>query len=322
VVRTLRGLLAKPAADAFLNGAIFAGRVQRVSHAGASAWRATPRPADTLSDIVLSLFVTDILSNRQRYDADLSVCDTCGRVGFETRSLVRTGCQEHPPASKPGSDSRATQPMHDARALGSRTADDEVNAVATAWSNELCDRLREWSAWPVVGHVELAPGFLGDSLGGHVDRHTIRIGVGVTAVEALAAWRLTDEGQIVERALRYANNALLQVAPAPLGTVPLDAEWYHALTAGEPIALLGAASDVLQIVRACRRTPVGGLLSPCSARGRPGVVVALSGPGPGCTISVRVSLRETAREVTVSIAVGVRSPSGGLLRRVDLALTT
>ena len=113
VVGTLRGLVAEPTTDAFLNGAIFAGRVRRVTQGGTSSWRPTPQPTDGLSDVVLSLFVTDILSHRDLYDCDLMVCRVCGRIAFEPNARVRTACHEHPPACAFEDDSRDTLPAID-----------------------------------------------------------------------------------------------------------------------------------------------------------------------------------------------------------------
>ncbi len=95
VVVTLRGLLSGD--DRFLKGAIFAGRVRR--DARASAWLARPAETDVLSDIILSLFVADILAYREYHENSLCVCDVCGRVSYNPRVTTRGGCCDHLPGS-------------------------------------------------------------------------------------------------------------------------------------------------------------------------------------------------------------------------------
>lgn len=90
-VMTLRGLLSGD--DGFLKGAIFKGRVQR--DAKASSWLSRPRETDLLSDIVLSLFASDILAYREFHEDNLCVCDVCGRISYNPRSTSRGGCAEH-----------------------------------------------------------------------------------------------------------------------------------------------------------------------------------------------------------------------------------
>ena len=93
VILTLRGLLAKPCDDRFLQAAIFARRVERVD----GAWRAQSRDADLLSDMVLSLFAADVLSYRDFYEQSLCLCDVCGRVSFNPAATTRAGCADHVP---------------------------------------------------------------------------------------------------------------------------------------------------------------------------------------------------------------------------------
>jgi hypothetical protein len=92
---TLSGLVASPVDDRFLAAAIFAGRVERTSGEHGSTWRSTPKATDRLSDVVLSLFAADALSNREEYDACLCVCDVCGRITFRPDALARTRCDLH-----------------------------------------------------------------------------------------------------------------------------------------------------------------------------------------------------------------------------------
>lgn len=99
VVITLRGLLARPADDRFLQAAIFAGRVKRVRN----EWLAEAKPGDALSDIVLSLFAVDVLSYREFHEQNLCVCDVCGRISYNPATTTRAGCSEHIPASGPPS---------------------------------------------------------------------------------------------------------------------------------------------------------------------------------------------------------------------------
>jgi len=95
VVRTLQGLLQTPPDESFIETAITSERVQSVDPNGTGLWIAKPRRDDALSDIVLSLFVADILSNRLLYAQNLCVCSTCGRLSFRARTMPRTACREH-----------------------------------------------------------------------------------------------------------------------------------------------------------------------------------------------------------------------------------
>ena len=95
VIVTLRGLLASPADDRFLQAAIFAGRVRRPQ----SEWLAEPRDTDALSDIVLSLFAIDVLSHREFHEQNLCVCDVCGRISYNPKATSRAGCADHVPAT-------------------------------------------------------------------------------------------------------------------------------------------------------------------------------------------------------------------------------
>jgi hypothetical protein len=95
VVRTLRGLLARPQDDAFIARALYEQRVQRETRSGGVVW--VPRPAadDRLSTLLLLVFIVDILGNRESYDSRLSICDECDRLSFVERRTARVGCSEH-----------------------------------------------------------------------------------------------------------------------------------------------------------------------------------------------------------------------------------
>jgi hypothetical protein len=93
VIVTIRGLLAQPCDDRFLHAAIFARRVERVR----GAWQAGPGDADLLSDVVLSLFVADVLGHRGFYEQNLCVCDVCGRISWNPGATTRAGCGDHVP---------------------------------------------------------------------------------------------------------------------------------------------------------------------------------------------------------------------------------
>lgn len=96
VIVTLRGLLASPADDRFLQAAIFADRVRRVK----GTWTARPRDIDVLSDVVLSLFAVDVLSHRAFHEQNLCVCDVCGRISYAPAVTGRKGCGEHVPSTE------------------------------------------------------------------------------------------------------------------------------------------------------------------------------------------------------------------------------
>ncbi|MFO0757013.1 MAG: hypothetical protein U0359_11000 [Byssovorax sp.] len=92
VVLALRGLIAVPMDDRFLNAAIFNNRVKRETVGQSSSWSPQPKPTDNLSDIVLCLFAADILSHRETYERGLCVCETCGRVWFDPTTRERRTC--------------------------------------------------------------------------------------------------------------------------------------------------------------------------------------------------------------------------------------
>jgi hypothetical protein len=92
VVAALRGIIATPSEDRFLRGAIFLGSTRRQG----SRWVARPAANALLSDVVLSLFAAAILSDRSAYERELCVCSACGRVSFDARPQMRTGCARHP----------------------------------------------------------------------------------------------------------------------------------------------------------------------------------------------------------------------------------
>jgi hypothetical protein len=93
VAAHLRGLVAIPAEDRFLQTAIFAGKVRRRR----GQWCAEPAEGEALGDVVLSLFVADALAHREFYDQHLCVCDRCERVSFNPAGTTRTGCADHRP---------------------------------------------------------------------------------------------------------------------------------------------------------------------------------------------------------------------------------
>ncbi|UQA59357.1 hypothetical protein [Polyangium aurulentum] len=97
VIGQLRGLVMSPPDDRFLSAAIFAGRVRRVMNGKDMIWVPRPRPHDALSDVVLSLFVADVLRRREFYAANLCICDTCGRVRFDEDPRMRRACFDHVP---------------------------------------------------------------------------------------------------------------------------------------------------------------------------------------------------------------------------------
>jgi len=92
VVGKLRGLLQTPPDDRFLSAAIFAGMVRRILVEHSMAWVPRPRPHDILSDVIVCLFVSDILSRREFYSQNLCICDSCGRVRFNPDPNLRRAC--------------------------------------------------------------------------------------------------------------------------------------------------------------------------------------------------------------------------------------
>lgn len=97
VIRVLRAFIATPPEDGFLKSAIYSGRVQRRRVDERAAWVARPSDSDSLSEIVLSLFVADILTHREFHEAMLCICDVCGRMSFDPVKTTRSRCAAHPP---------------------------------------------------------------------------------------------------------------------------------------------------------------------------------------------------------------------------------
>lgn len=77
----------------FLRAALYSARVRWSVVDGRSTWLPAPRESDRLSDVVLSLFAAEILSDAELYRSHMTVCAGCGRVAFtqETRPLS-AGC--------------------------------------------------------------------------------------------------------------------------------------------------------------------------------------------------------------------------------------
>ena len=96
VLIALRGMLATPPDDRFVNGALYTGRVQRGrGAAGPSEWLPTLDEGGSLSQWVLALFAADALTDRPAYEVALGVCDACGLVGFAWPTRARSRCPAH-----------------------------------------------------------------------------------------------------------------------------------------------------------------------------------------------------------------------------------
>ncbi|KYF81587.1 hypothetical protein BE11_24245 [Sorangium cellulosum] len=77
----------------FLRAALYSARVRWTVVGGRSGWLPAPRESDLLSDIVLSLFAAEILSDADLYRSHMTVCTGCGRVAFTQEARPRSaGC--------------------------------------------------------------------------------------------------------------------------------------------------------------------------------------------------------------------------------------
>jgi hypothetical protein len=315
IVHTMSGLVVVPSVDAFLNAAIFSGRVRRVSAGGQSGWRATPEPHHTLSDIVLSMLVADILAHREVYDANLAVCATCGKISFDAARYGRARCGEHAFGSKERPISE-TMP----RVVEPAAADDEIDALHEAWSGELLQALRTDTGWSSVGSVDVvAPSSL-DTFDRYTDEQRIRLCAARCATEVVTSWRGTTEGRFIERAVLHVNDELLDRVPASEHLEWLDASWYEEFDETRPIALLGSSEDLRHVLLANRGSAVAARLRPCPAHVQPGVAVAVSGADVACTIVAALSFYSSPADVSITTLVDVRATPGGTLRRVDLSV--
>jgi hypothetical protein len=71
-----------------MTAAIFTGRVRRAPVGESMTWVPRPRNDDSLSDVIMSLFVSDILTRREFYEQNLCICRLCGRVRFDTSAAI------------------------------------------------------------------------------------------------------------------------------------------------------------------------------------------------------------------------------------------
>jgi hypothetical protein len=88
IIGHLRGLLRTPSEDRFMTAAIFSRRVRRASIGEWTGWTPHPRNDDKLSDVITTLFVSDILKRREFYEQNLCICLHCGRVRFDTTVAI------------------------------------------------------------------------------------------------------------------------------------------------------------------------------------------------------------------------------------------
>lgn len=96
VVKTLRGLLSTPQSDGFIAKALYKSKVRRPERGESAKWVPVPASSDTFGELMLLVFLVDILSYRDSYDSRLSICDSCDRITFVERRGVRFGCPQHP----------------------------------------------------------------------------------------------------------------------------------------------------------------------------------------------------------------------------------
>jgi hypothetical protein len=97
VVSTIEGFLSVRGDDRFLIRAIREGRVVRRRTGKDGAWGLRASTNAMLSDVVLGLFAVEILSDRERLERSLCVCEHCGRIWVEEDARSRRACYEHPP---------------------------------------------------------------------------------------------------------------------------------------------------------------------------------------------------------------------------------
>jgi hypothetical protein len=98
VLAALRGLLAEPSDDSFVQAALDAGRVRRATNGEErDRWSVRLTPLAAMSEQVLALFAADLLEDRAAYDEALTVCDLCEVVGFDAEGLdvPRRRCTWH-----------------------------------------------------------------------------------------------------------------------------------------------------------------------------------------------------------------------------------
>ncbi|WP_437676053.1 hypothetical protein [Sorangium sp. So ce131] len=93
VTNVLLDFVAPDPGGRFRRAALYSARVRWCVVGDRSGWLPAPGENDFLSDIVLSLFAAEILSNAEIYQRHMTVCVGCGRVAFaqDARPLT-AGC--------------------------------------------------------------------------------------------------------------------------------------------------------------------------------------------------------------------------------------
>ncbi len=196
----------------------------------------------------------------------------------------------------------------------------ELETIALSWTEELGRALQQRSAWSHLGSVEIVEHTGAATLGGVIDRRLIKAEPGKPVREVLERWRGTSEGRIVDRMIVAANTMLLKRLPSMRVAEPFGPEWLRDFEAKGPIVVLGAAADLVHVVRIFRDTPLGARIRPCAADCKSGSLVAVTGEGLSTTMVCMVSLSATPQGLHVVSVVDNKSRTNVKLARADAFL--
>jgi hypothetical protein len=207
---------------------------------------------------------------------------------------------------------------------------EEIAAVGDAWSEELARALRERSAWAHLGRVEVVQHRGTSTLGGYIDRKSVVLGGGSLAAN-LDAWRRTNEGRVIDRAVVAANMLLHSRLPSPARIMGLQETWLDVADGATPvdaagvqgkIVALGVATDLVVLTRASLGSPARPRLHACAIEGAGGVVNVVTGAGAHCTMVAMVSMAPGPDGLLHVIAVlDVKTRGQSKLTRIDVKLT-
>ncbi|UQA55068.1 hypothetical protein [Polyangium aurulentum] len=199
-------------------------------------------------------------------------------------------------------------------------AQGELETIAVSWTEELGRALQTRTAWSHLGNVDIVEHTGAATLGGVIDRRLIKAEPGKPLREVLERWRGSSEGRIVDRMVVAANTMLLKRLPPMRASEPFGPDWLRDFEAKGPIVVLGAAADLVHVVRIFRDTPLGARLRPSAADCKAGSLVAVAGEGLSATMVCMVSLSLTPQGLHVVSVVDNKSRTNVKLARADAFL--
>lgn len=198
----------------------------------------------------------------------------------------------------------------------------DLDRITVPWSDEIARALRERTAWGHLGRLDVSATNRGRAtLGGFIDRRLVPVDPGRSGAQALDAWRKTPDGRITDRVVVQANLAFVQrLAPASR-TVQLADPWLDELGAGDgAVVVVGNGSDLVQVARATRASPLAARVHSCATEQRPGVVAAVTGGGISATVVAMVSATQGPGGLYVITVLEIKARMPPAIRRLDVVV--